>query len=425
MTLQNTRDLPPALLADATWYGTLAAARDLSKHGVPITLASDALVAPARFSRHVAQTVSCPSSSDASRLIDWLRRFGARNPGHVLYPTSDGIAWLVSAHAEELAQWYRLYSPPLDALARLLDKASLVADAQAAGLEVPETCVPTTMQEVMQAGERLGFPLYVKPRSQVFGKGLGKGVRVENSTDLSRAWQAQRTNQYNAQILEQIPNLSLPVIQACFASTERIYTLDGFVDQTGDCFATLACVKLLQRPRRSGAGIVFEQAEVDTDVHDGLQKLFKRTGFFGVFDAEFIEVEGRKLLIDINPRFYNHMAFEVERGLHLPWLVYLGALGDRAALRSAIDDWRVATSGPRAYVHGISMALMLRAQVFGRSMSSEDRHRWRQWIADKNGNVTDPARSADDPLPGLAEVVLELVSFAHHPRSYLRNLIRS
>jgi len=36
----------PALLADATWYGTLAAARDLGAHGVPVTLASDALSRP-------------------------------------------------------------------------------------------------------------------------------------------------------------------------------------------------------------------------------------------------------------------------------------------------------------------------------------------------------------------------------------------
>jgi len=423
---QRTNSLPPALLVDATWYGTLAAARNLSKHGVSITLACDAFVAPARFSRHVTQTVSCPSSKNAIRLLAWLRSFGKEHPGHVLYPTSDGVAWLISAHAEELSRWYYLYSPPLESLVRLLDKARLVADARAAGLDVPETLVPENDTEVEQAGQRLGFPLFIKPRSQVFGVDLGKGVRVERASELVGVWRTQRdTAQYSDKILDLIPNLSLPLVQASCGTTERIYTVDGFVNEKGDAYATLACVKLLQRPRRSGAGIIFERAEIDPSIHDGLRRLFKRTGFYGVFDAEFIESEGRKLLIDINPRFYNHMAFEVDLGLHFPWLVYLGATGNREALRDALDQSLAVTLGPRAYVHGIATTLMLRAQALTQAMPAEDRLRWRRWIAENNGYVTDPTRSAEDPLPALAEVVMELVSFAHHPRSYLRNLARS
>ena len=82
-----------AASADATWYGTLAAARDLGAHGVTVTLASDIWVAPERWSRHVARTISCPSSKDPARFLAWLPHFGAARPGHVLYPTSDEVAW--------------------------------------------------------------------------------------------------------------------------------------------------------------------------------------------------------------------------------------------------------------------------------------------------------------------------------------------
>ena len=204
----------------------------------------------------------------------WLRQFGTRRPGHVLYPTSDGVAWLISAHAEELSRWYQLYSPPLESLVRLLDKARLVADARAAGLDVPETLVPDNDSEVEQAGQRLGFPLFIKPRSQVFGEDLGKGVRVERPSDLVRVWRTQRdTAKYSDKILDLIPNLSLPLVQASCGTTERIYTVDGFVNEAGDGYATLACVKLLQRPRRSGAGIIFERADIDPNIHDGLRRL--------------------------------------------------------------------------------------------------------------------------------------------------------
>ena len=76
------------------------------------------------------------------------------------------------------------------------------------------------------------------------------------------------------------------------------------------------------------------------DVEAGLVRLFRAVGFHGVFDAEFIEDGGRHLLIDVNPRFYNHMAFEVDRGLPLPWLAYLGAVGDGEGLRAAVASAR-------------------------------------------------------------------------------------
>src|ERR1700726_4021925 len=50
------------------------------------------------------------------------------------------------------------------------------------------------------------------------------------------------------------------MLQNC-PSTERIYTVDGFTGETGEFCTSLACVKMLQCPRGSGPGIIFERAE--------------------------------------------------------------------------------------------------------------------------------------------------------------------
>src|SRR5262249_55204143 len=147
--------------------------------------------------------------------------------------------------------------------------------------------------------------------------------------------------------------------QSYISGAERVYTVDGFVDETGEIYATLACVKVLQRPRGSGPGIIFEHAEIDPAIDRGLRDLFQLTGYYGVFDAEFIECGSRKLLIDINPRFYNHMAFEIERGLHLPWLAYLAATGDRRRLNAEVAKARATGVRRRAYVHRLPTALLL------------------------------------------------------------------
>jgi D-aspartate ligase len=414
---------PRVLVADAKWFGSLAAAQNLGAHGVGVTLASDSLLAPARWSRYVARTVACPSSKNASEFLSWLVRFGSANPGHILYPTSDEVAWLVANHSEALSRVFRLYTPPIETIVRLLDKARLMENARAAGLDVPETRVPQSASEVEWSGRDIGFPLYLKPRAQVFGQGLGKGAYVENYAALLQAWTALRKQaRYEAEVLDRVPDIHLPVLQSCVSGRERIYTVDGFVDETGELYSSLACVKILQLPRGSGPGIVFEHAEIDPEIDRGLRKLFQATGYFGVFDAEFIECGGRKLLIDVNPRFYNHMAFEIDRGLPLAWLAYLAAIGDRDNLKLEIERAAATPVQPRAYVHRLPTALLLAAQRLSRGMPREDQIRWRRWITKQGPCVTDPARTAGDAGPAVAEFALQAFSFLQHPRSYLRGL---
>ena len=423
-----TNAAPKALLADATWYGTLAAVRDLHAHGVAVTIGSDSWLAPARWSRHVSRTVSCPGSKDAVAFLEWLLRFGAEQPGQFLYPTSDEVAWLVASHRDELSRYYRLYSPPIQSLVRLIDKARLVEDAKAAGLDVPETVVPRDAADAECCCRRLGFPLFVKPRAQVFRLGFGKGVRVNNPSEVVSAWcsQVDRTT-YAAEVLKHVPDMHLLMLQSWVSSSERIYTVDGFVDETGNLSASLACVKLLQLPRGSGAGIIFEHAEIDPVIDEGLRRLFRNTGFYGVFDAEFLEVGDRKLLIDINPRYYNHMAFESERGLHLPWLTYLAGTGDRETLKMEIAKSKIASRRASmsrcAYVHPLRTNLLLRVQRLAGKMSAEDENHWRRRIEEYGDSVTNPVWTTDDRAPALAEMAAELYALVRHPRSYAKGLL--
>jgi D-aspartate ligase len=412
----------PVLLCDATWYGTLAAVRDLGSRGVPVTLASDALLAPARWSRFVRRVVRCPPSKDPA-FADWLAAFGRENPGHVLYPTSDELAWHVAAHRDELVRLFRLFSPPLAALVGVLDKAELSAHARRAGLEVPETRCPADEAELERLARALPFPVFLKPRAQVLSTGGRKGGRADGPAALLQAYRAARTGaRWAEEVRRAIPGVERPLVQACLPTSERIYTVDGFIDETGERYACLACTKLLQRPRGSGAGILFEHAPLDPELAEGLRRLCRSTGFHGVFDAEFVEHAGRRLLIDFNPRFYNHMQFEVDRGLPLPWLAYLAACGDRQGLAAEVELARAAPPGPPAYVHARSARLLLTAQALARAMALEEGRRWRRWIDAQAGRFSDPLRRRGDGGPGLAAGAMELVRFVRHPRSYLREL---
>src|SRR6476469_3880897 len=105
----------PALLTTPEDIGTLAAARCLDAHGVRVVVASSGVLGPARWSRAVARVVRSPSLVEPDAVLAWLLEFGAREPGTVLHPTSDELAWLVARNEPALARVFRLYTAPFDA----------------------------------------------------------------------------------------------------------------------------------------------------------------------------------------------------------------------------------------------------------------------------------------------------------------------
>ncbi len=418
----DRRSLPPVLLGDATWYGSLAAARDLGSRGVPVTLATDAFLAPARWSRFVSRVVRSPAAKRSTEFLAWLHAFGDENPGHVLYPTSDDAAWIIADDREALAKKFKLYSPAAEVFAVLLDKGRLAQAASAAGLPIPETWSPETEADVEQIARTARFPLFIKPRSQVLAIGGLKGSRVDRPADLVTAWNTSAMPGCEELLGSAMRGVAKPLIQACYPDFERIYTVDGFVDRAGN-MVTMGCNKLLQRPRRKGPGVVFEEAPTYPAITAGLEKLWRQTGFFGVFDVEFVVDGDRVMLIDLNPRFYNHMIYEVDRGLPLPWMAYLGALGEDVELAAAMRAVKERTlkGPPHVYVHRMPTSLLLAMQGLAGNMTREERAGWRRFVRSA-ATISDPSVQSGDQMPWVADYVMHITTFLRHPRSFLRQL---
>ena len=45
---------------------------------------------------------SLPSTIESEKFVSWLLEFGRKNPGYVLYPTSDDVTYLYTLHKSEL-----------------------------------------------------------------------------------------------------------------------------------------------------------------------------------------------------------------------------------------------------------------------------------------------------------------------------------
>ncbi len=411
----------PALLLMAEYNGTLAAARCLSQHGTPVTVATANLLAPSRWSRAVQRVESCPGFSEGpGKLAEWLLAFGARNGKHVLYPTCDEMAWLLAHYNAELSQYFCLYSPAAETLRTLLDKRHLYEAAAAAGLATPRTWHPETEQELAGILEQVDACL-VKPRSQTFFRTHAKGGHATSLSQLKKLWKQYRNSGYAAEITREIGDLDFPMIQEYLPEADSAVTsISGFVIRSGQIIATRASRKVLQFPRRAGVGLCFDSAEVDPRLVDQLAALCRNIGYHGVFEAEFIHHDGRDLLIDFNPRYFGQVGFDIARGMQLPWLAQLCAVGNE---KEAQEFARLAIESPRPSYFADSLALRWHLAIgalFG-TVSAQERRKWHAWLGARPDHFVDAVVRPGDMVPALVAATSKFWYAVRHPRGFWRS----
>jgi predicted ATP-grasp superfamily ATP-dependent carboligase len=249
-----------------------------------------------------------------------------------------------------------------------------------------------------------------------------KGRVVTTRDELAPAWHSFLfATRYAAMVLRADPSVAAPLVQQLAPTLGGIYNLSGFVDE--GVFLVEASRKVLQWPKQLGVGLCFEEAEVVPSLSTGVEQLCARAGYRGAFEVEFIESQGKYLLIDFNPRFFGQMAFDLSRGLDLARLVYWTAVGDRAALRAAIEASARATQTKtgRAWCNRIELELSLPLFRLAGRLGGGELDQWRDWLKRNKGNMSDPVLDWGDWLPGLVEAAGALVRRAVHPRSTWRS----
>jgi D-aspartate ligase len=402
---------PPILLTMPNYGGTLAAARCLGERGIPVAVAGDEFLAPARWSRHTRRWLKCPPVGEADAFLDWLLDFGRREPGHVLYPTSDDTAFLFAGNAAALTKHFRMYQPGVDVLVRLLDKKLLWGACREAGLDTVPTWFPEGENELEIVAREASFPVLIKARTQVRRAWQNKGIVVRSGDELLPSYRAfVAGDRYLDGLEPHFRGVTRPTVQQfCAEAASAVHSVTGFIDRTGERFAARASSKVLQRTRPVGLGLCFEAVPLDPALAQAVQRLCRRVGYFGVFEVEFLCQGDKRMAIDFNPRFYGQMGFDARRGLPLPWFAWLAAAGREDELGTAVDAAAVAPDGPASiYCHRLIFELLLLAEGLAGRMPADERRRWKQWYADHRAGAVDASADRRDWLPGLVHSAAEL-----------------
>jgi predicted ATP-grasp superfamily ATP-dependent carboligase len=416
---------PPALVFLGHYYGTLATARCLGERGVSVVLADTRRFQRASGSRYIGDRVECPGVSDVDGFVSWLLDFGRARPGHVLFPASDELAWVFALHRDALAESFVHYGPPREAITAILDKWQLTLACKKVGIDTPETYCPDGDAEIVALSKSLTIPVMIKPRSQVLLTSGSKGAKVDDPRTLPEAYRAfVGENPPVDALSSRDPALGRPLVQEYRPeAAQGIYNLAGFIDRSGANVVVRASRKILQRPRRLGIGLCFEAAPLDPKLADGVMRLCRELGYYGIFEIEMIESDGRFLLIDFNPRPYSQMAFEIARGAPLPYLAYLDATGQKDELDRAVAAAQAEPpASATAYAHTLLLSLVIAGQRLGRPFGGEAPEPWARWL--RKNRLSDAVFDLRDPLPVALDAAAHLEQFARHPRSFVRSLLR-
>ncbi len=417
---------PPLFFASVGMYGTLAAIRCLGERGVPVSMRAGPWRVPSSGSKYVSRTVPGPRQRSLTGHLGYLRAFGRENLGQAMIPGGDESLWVAATHREELGQYFRLSMPGGEAVYTLLNKRRLGEVAVAAGLRVPRAWFPVDPAGVREVASSATRPVVLKPRTHVGYRQWQKGVVVRDASRLESEYATFGSKlRFDQSVRDHDPEVDLPMVQVYLPEARRtIYNLTGYITQDARLAAFRATRKVLQYPRTIGVGLCFEAAPVEHELRDRVREMCKGVGFHGMFEAEFIPVDGEFLLIDFNPRVFNSIGLDIARGCPLPWFAYLEAIGDLAALEEALAAANApgAEGTVDAWGHRLLFELMLAGQLAGRGMGWREARAWQRWW---RGRRIQPAVSdRSDPWPARRDAAAQLLNLVTNPRSAAGTFLR-
>jgi D-aspartate ligase len=379
-----SRDVPRPAFVLGLFYTGLAAVRALGRAGIPV-YGFDA-DAPqhgfrSRYGRHeiCSDPIAAPEAL-AQFLIDRARALEAPP---ILYPTSDAFVACVSSCRHLLEPFLRHPLPPPNAVDDALDKRRQYLAAEAAGIPIPMTFYPATVEDVRTLAPTLEYPIVVKPALGYRSRAVlrDKARRIDGPAALVSVCNTIIEGGHPVVIQELIPGPNTNHAKVC-----------AYFGARGDLLACVCMRKVRQYPMDFGVGTLMETIDDPELAALGL-RFFNALRWRGPGSIEFKRDarNGRWTLIELNPRLWQQHGLAAASGVNFPLIQH----ADLSGSSSMVGHGRVGVRwvdelyDPRsAWVH---------RRAGGLSMAA--------WVKSLRGVQVSALFARDDPRPFFAALV--------------------
>jgi predicted ATP-grasp superfamily ATP-dependent carboligase len=297
---------PRVLITDAQERAMVATARGLHEAGYRVTAAADTRPAAVHWSRTADRRLRVPSPVEEPRqFVVALAKAAAEEEHAILMPGGDASVLAVSQYRDLLEPHLRLGLPPHEVVERCVDKLLLVEESIRAGIACPETVPCSGAAEAIAAGNRLGFPVVLKPRRTVF---LSEGAMKQLPSAFVRD---------EATLATRAPEFGDPcLVQARISGP--VYSCSG-VMIGGRLIAFAACRYRRTYPPPGGPVAFSVTIEAPPGLRERTEALVKALDWEGIFELELVGSEdGAFSVIDFNPRVFGSMSVVIRAGASYP-----------------------------------------------------------------------------------------------------------
>jgi D-aspartate ligase len=322
----------PAAVVDVGWVNGLAAIRSLGRAGVPV-FAVDHRPSALGFRSRYGERVLVPDpAEDEDGFVAALRGLAGRVGGSLaVFPTHDpGL----NALARNLDESFLAPFPAWEVLSAVQSKREQLERAAAAGVDVPETRHPRSVDDARAAAEEVGLPALVKPSDHVGFKRRFRrqAFRCETAGEVEDAY--ARAEEFEPMVQELVPG-----------GDDALYTVGSYVARDGRALGVFCGRKLLQTPPGIGTCRIGEAVWVE-EVVDAALRLLRAFEFHGISQVEFKRDprDGRFKLMEINPRLWQWHGLAAACGVDVPRIAYddlVGAPPREAGMNGAGKRWAI------------------------------------------------------------------------------------
>lgn len=312
--LRHTRKKGPLAVVFGGSANGLCFVRSLGRRGLPTLLLDDKML-PGMYTKY-GRVHQVPEVDDTpADLLAFLDSVASHlDEKGVILATSDAYILFLSRYRERLRSSFRFLVPDYETTKRIVNKRFQYSIAEAAGIALPKTLFPQSLEEAQLCASEITYPCILKPYSYMGRKTIKKGKKViliHSSSQLLEEFSRVHTQVAEFLVQEVIPG-----------EDSALFGYYAFWDVDGRERAWMTKQKLRQQ---SAFGDGSFQVTVDAPEVAGLSRQF----LGGIQYRGFVSIEFKLdprdqtyRFIEMNPRTPLSCQNCVTAGLDLPWIGY-------------------------------------------------------------------------------------------------------
>ncbi len=286
----------------------LGISRITNRLGYEVILYNQSSLSVARFSNTCGKFIKF---KDLTHLLKLLMESELNGKKTLIFPTNDLMVGFLSDNYDELSTKYILSISEKKITDIAFNKRKTYESAKNAGLPIPESFYPNTLEELNLIESKLVYPVILKPAVMYhFYKKAGKKVFLCKSKD-------ELVANYEKAV-QIIPKNEVIIQEMLTGGAAKLFSFASYA-KCGSVKGSFIANRIRQKPMDFGVATTFAKTVISEEIETSAKIFLKSINYTGVSEVEFMFDDKTKKykLIEINPRTWKWHTMSNAVGINL------------------------------------------------------------------------------------------------------------